>query len=179
MPSQTSPNCSLAGLHCTQDLSLIVGQNVLWLAVLFNHQVRSWEEDGHGGNYRERGESYQAEPGNILDSHSPCTLYTHLSMTIAANFQSATTSSSSSLIFSLLVMNLISLRMDWSSLTLEVEQGVARRLVELEYRLGVEGAVVVWFSWGPSWFIWLLWLWLCKPTNSFWKTNFSLLRLWY
>ena len=56
----------------------------------------------------------------------------YLSMTIAANFQSATISSSSSFTFNLLVMNLISLRMDWSSLTLEVEHGVARRLVELE-----------------------------------------------
>ena len=46
----------------TEDISLNVGQNVLWLAVLFNHQVRSGEEDGHGGDYRERGESYQAEP---------------------------------------------------------------------------------------------------------------------
>ena len=83
---------------------------------------------------------------NILELQHFCPLKQHdmyLSMTIAANFQSATTSSSSSFTFSLLVMNRISLRMDWSSLTLEVEQGVARRLVELEYRLGVEGAVAV------------------------------------
>ena len=69
---------------------------------------------------------------NISYAHNPCNVYIYLSMTIAANFQSATISSSSSFTFSLLVMNLISLRMDWSSLTLEVEQGVARRLVELE-----------------------------------------------
>ena len=72
---------------------------------------------------------------NISELQHFCPLKQHdmyLSMTIAANFQSATTSSSSSFTFSLLVMNRISLRIDWSSLTLEVEQGVGRRLVELE-----------------------------------------------
>ena len=43
----------------------------------------------------------------------------NLSMTIAANFQSDKVSASSSFNLILLVMNLISLRMHWSSLLLE------------------------------------------------------------
>ena len=80
-----------------------------------NHDVGGDAEHDRGGGRREQSEEDKAQPGVYYQEWTKECVYSYLSSTMAANFQSAATSAASSSSLTLSVITRISLRMRPSS----------------------------------------------------------------